>query len=96
MAAEGRTVNMPRRGGPPMRGMPKKKVKKGTVKRLIKLITRNNKLRLSVVVCCIVITAVASVSSSMFLKTLINDYILPLTQSPSPNFSSGESNEACV
>ena len=67
---------MPR--GQNFRGVPKQKVKKGTVKRLLREITHGNLLRLSLVVLCIGVTAAASVSASLFLKSLINDYILPL------------------
>ena len=66
------------RGPMNARGMPKKKVKKGTAKRLMKYIVSGNKLRLFVVIICIIITAAANVSSSLFIKTLIGDYIEPL------------------
>ena len=68
------------------RGIPKQKVKKGTVKRLLREITRGNILRLAVVVVCIIITAASSVASSLFLKPLINDYILPLVKEHTGNF----------
>ena len=68
------------------RGIPKQKVKKGTVKRLLREIMRGNILRLAVVVACIIITAGSSVASSLFLKPLINDYILPLVKEHTGNF----------
>ena len=68
------------------RGIPKQKVKKGTVKRLLREIMRGNILRLAVVVVCIIITAGSSVSASLFLKPLINDYILPLVKEHTGNF----------
>ncbi len=74
------------RGQMNARGMPKQKVKKGTVKRLLGYILRGNKLKLLTVIICIVINAAASVSSSLFLKTLIGDYIEPLLKTASPNF----------
>ena len=75
---------MPR--GQNFRGVPKQKVKKGTVKRLLREITHGNLLRLSLVVLCIGVTAAASVSASLFLKSLINDYILPLVQRQTGDF----------
>lgn len=77
----------PGRNNIPARGMPKKKIKKGTFKRLLSIITKGNKLRLLLVVCCIGISAAASVTSSMFIKTLINDYITPLVQTQNPDWS---------
>lgn len=83
--AQGQTRQMPPPRGN-FRGIPKQKVKKGTVKRLLREIMRGNILRLAVVVVCIVITAGSSVSASLFLKPLINDYILPLVKEHTGNF----------
>ncbi|MCM1365153.1 MAG: ABC transporter ATP-binding protein/permease [Faecalibacterium sp.] len=58
-------------GKMPARGMPKQKVKKGTSKRLFKYIAYKNKLKLFVVIICIAVSAIASVSSSLFIKTVI-------------------------
>ena len=74
------------RGPMNARGMPKKKVKKGTAKRLMKYIVSGNKLKLFVVIICIIITAAANVSSSLFIKTLIGDYIEPLLKAQTKNF----------
>ncbi len=82
--AQGQRQMPPPRGN--FRGIPKQKVKKGTVKRLLREITQGNVARLVVVVVCIMITAASSVSASLFLKTLINDYILPLVQQKTGDF----------
>ena len=82
--AQGQRQMPPPRGN--FRGIPKQKVKKGTVKRLLREITQGNVARLAVVVVCIMITAASSVSASLFLKTLINDYILPLVQQRTGDF----------
>lgn len=74
------------RGQMNARGMPKKKVKKGTFKRLMSYIFKGNKLKLLIVVVCIAVSAAASVSSSLFIKTLIGDYIEPLLKTASPDF----------
>ncbi len=63
-------MNMPRgRGG--MRGGPRGKAKKGTLKRLLKFLFKTNGKLLSVVFVCLIISAVVSVSSSIFLENLI-------------------------
>ncbi|MCI7335061.1 MAG: ABC transporter ATP-binding protein, partial [Oscillospiraceae bacterium] len=74
------------RGHMNARGLPKKKVKKGTVKRLMGYIVKGNRLKLLAVVVCIIITAAASVSSSLFIKTLIGDYIEPLLRAETKDF----------
>lgn len=87
MAGE-RTARIPAgpRGHMNARGIPKKKVKKGTVKRLLSYIVNGNRLKLLTVVVCIIINALASVSASLFIKELIGDYIEPLLKSASPDF----------
>ncbi len=45
------------------------------------------KFRFLLVIACIVLMAVASVSSSLFLGTLIDDYITPLLGAANPDFS---------
>lgn len=58
-----------------------------TVKRLLAYIGKGYKLRFILVLVCIIINACASVASSLFLQTLIDDYITPLLSSPSPIFA---------
>jgi len=72
-------------GAAPARGMPKQKVKKGTFKRLMKYITYKNKLKLFAVILCIGISAAANVSSSLFIKTVIN-YIEGMISSGNPDW----------
>ena len=59
---------------------------KATAARLLAYVGRY-RLKLIAVVASIVLNAVASVLSSMFLKTLIDDYITPLLIQAVPNFS---------
>ena len=73
-------------GGVPARGMPKKKVKKGTFTRLLKIIAKKNKLRLLTVMLCIGASAAASVVSSTFIETLINDHIVPMVTTGVPDW----------
>ena len=61
---------MPRtKGG--MHGKPRQKAKKGTMGRLLKFLFKTNGKLLSVVFICLLISAVVSVSSSIFLENLI-------------------------
>lgn len=62
------------------------KVNGKTVKRLLSYLKPYTP-HLIVVVVCILITAAASVSSSLFLQTLIDDYILPLVGTANPDYS---------
>ncbi len=57
-----------------------------TLKRLIKQITGPYKLRFVIVLICIVISAIAGVAGSLFLQTLIDDYITPLLVAANPQF----------
>lgn len=64
--------------GPMARGIPKQKLKKGTIPRMLKMIVKGNVIKLVAVVSCIIIASVASVYSSMFIRTLIDDFITPM------------------
>lgn len=57
-----------------------------TIKRLLKYISEGYKMRFAFAMLCIVITALVSVASAMFLQTLIDDYIAPLLLSDAPVF----------
>lgn len=71
----------------PNMGKPKLKSSGETIKRLLKYVANGKKGLLTVVFVCIVISAVVGVLSSLFLKTLIDDYITPLLLEPSPVFT---------
>ena len=59
---------------------------KGTVKRLLKIITERYKKHLVLVFVCIVISSVVSVSAPLFSKKIIDDYIVPLLGTENPVF----------
>lgn len=63
------------------------KNKKKTAKRLLKYITKSYKKHLILVIICIILSSVASVAGSMFLGTLIDEYISPLLLEPNPVFT---------
>ena len=57
-----------------------------TVKRLMTYFAKY-KFRFTLVLACIVISAVASVAGSLFIKVLIDQYISPMLLSPEPSFA---------
>jgi len=61
--------------------------KKGVIGRLLKYLFREYKLRVFVVMACILVSVLANVSASLFLGTLIDDYIAPLLLQSSPEFT---------
>ncbi len=63
-----------------------KKVSKGTVMRLMSYVAKY-KLKFSFVLVSILISAAAGVIGSMFLKIVIDDYIVPLLLDTNPDFS---------
>ena len=76
-----------RRGpGPrgPRFGGPRGKMDKGTALRLAKMVLKPYWYILLIVLVCIVVSAQASVRASLFLKTLIDDYITPLASQQHP------------
>ena len=63
------------------------KNKKKTVKRLLGYITKGYKKQLVLVIICIILSSIAGVAGSLFLKTLIDDYITPLLSMENPVFT---------
>ncbi|MBC8536261.1 ABC transporter ATP-binding protein [Feifania hominis] len=59
----------------------------GTIGRLLGYIFRGYPLRFAVVLLCILASSIATVASSLFLKTLVDDYIAPLLLTASPVFT---------
>ena len=78
-------------GGPGNRGPrgPRPKVKDPgkLFMRLIRYIFKNYAIQCITVVICIFITVLASVQGTLFMQTLIDDYIIPLTKQANPDFS---------
>ena len=67
--------------------MNKQKVRKGTVKRLLKYVTKNYKKLFIIVLICIIISSIANSAGSLFLQKLIDDYIIPLLGVENPVFT---------
>ncbi len=72
---------MPMGGKPPMHHF-----KKGTVKRLLKYMAAYRAKMIFVVV-CIVISAATGAASSLFMKSIIDDYIMPLVGQSNPDMT---------
>ncbi|MBQ8171850.1 MAG: ABC transporter ATP-binding protein [Oscillospiraceae bacterium] len=72
--------NAPAGKRPPM------KIEKGVLKRLIGYM-KPYRAKVIFVAICIVISSVAGVASSLFIKTLIDDHILPMVGVTDPDFS---------
>ena len=67
-------------------GIKKKPIKKGTIKRLFKYIFKH-KVKILIVVACIIISSASEVYGQLFLKTLIDNYITPLVNSVDKDFA---------
>lgn len=61
-----------------------KHVNKNALSRLLKIIFSDHRGALIVVMVCILITVFTNVANSMFLSTLIDDYITPMLASGQP------------
>ncbi len=68
-------------------GTMKPKDQKATIKRLMPYLFKKYKYHLLFVVFCIFLSAFAGVRGSLFLKTVIDDYIVPLTKSQDPVYT---------
>lgn len=55
--------------------------------RLLRYILKNYAVHCALVVICIFITVLASVQGTLFMQTLIDEYILPLMKQENPDFS---------
>ena len=67
--------------------MHKQEIRKGTIKRLLGYITNKYKKQFIFVFICIIISSVASIAGSLFLQTLIDEYITPLLGVSDPVFT---------
>ncbi len=76
----------PPKGAAPQGGRPPMKIDMGVIKRVL-VYMKPYRLHLAVVMVSVVVSAVAGVASSLFIKTLIDDYILPLIGVQNPDFS---------
>jgi len=60
---------------------------KKTVKRLLSYLSHGYKLKFSIVVLCVIVSAITTVISSLFIKNVINDFIEPMLKTNTGDFS---------
>ena len=68
--------------------MPKGEVKRATLLRMFSFVWHHYKWQMLIVLVCVFVASLTSLVSSLFTKTLIDDYIVPLTQMASPEYAS--------
>lgn len=59
-----------------------------TLLRLLRYVLTNYKGFILISLACIVVTSLTSLASTLFTRTLIDDYIIPLTQATNPEYAS--------
>lgn len=69
------------------KGNMKPKTDKKTIKRLMSYVTGQYKIQFILVFACIIISSLVSVSGSLFLQVIIDDYIMPLIGVQNPVFT---------
>ena len=84
-----RQPNFHPRGERPQAGFQKiDKEKRAILWRLTKYVLRQYKYAILLVLVCIVITSFTTLASTLFTRTLIDDYIVPLTRMNDPQYKS--------
>ena len=68
--------------------MPKGEVKRDVLLRMTAFVWRHYKWQMLLVLACILVSSLTSLASSLFTRTLIDDYIEPLTQVDNPEYAS--------
>lgn len=63
------------------------KEQRGVLWRLVRLVLKHYRLSLLAVVVCIIVSSATTLTSTLFTRTLIDGYIVPLTQSALPDYS---------
>ncbi len=88
MAAQDRPVKGPMGGRPPrgVRG-PKVENPKKEFLRIIRYVAKYYAVQMVLVAICIVVSVLANVQGTMFIQTLIDQYIKPMIGSSNPDFS---------
>ena len=78
---------MPAPGKNKTQPLPKVKNPGKTFKRLLSLVFKKYRVRLPVVFVCIIVSVFANVQGTLFIKSLIDDYIVPMLGHPDPDFT---------
>ena len=64
--------------------------KRATITRMLAFVVGHYRWAIAVVLLCVFVASLTSLVSSLFTKTLIDDYIVPLTQADNPQYQSLE------
>ena len=64
------------------------KEQRAVLLRLMSIVWKGYKWFILIVLGCILVSSVTSLASTLFTKTLIDDYVIPLTQADNPNYNS--------
>lgn len=75
------------RGPKGMKGGPKSKNPMKTLKRLLDFIMKRYKFRYLLVLVCIAVSSIVQVMGTMFMKSLIDDYIMPMLDGRMSSFT---------
>ena len=67
--------------------MPKGEVKRDVLLRMLRFVWQHFRWQLLIVLACVVVSSLTSLVSSLFTRTLIDDYIVPLTQANNPEYA---------
>lgn len=84
---QGNVLKGPGHAGGRMTGMDQKSLLPA-MKRVLKYMLKNYKFSFVMVVVCIIGAALATLRGTLFMQSLIDDYIVPLTQAETADFSS--------
>ena len=80
-------MRVPGQGRGPGFTPPAGKLKLSTVARLFGLILQKNKWRIAIVLLCILVSTLATLASTLFTKTLLDDYVVPMIGQAAPDYS---------
>ncbi|MBQ8825852.1 MAG: ABC transporter ATP-binding protein [Oscillospiraceae bacterium] len=73
--------------GPAGRMGPRPEFKPDVLKRVLKYIFKDYAVHFVIVIICIIITAFSTLNGMLFMQSLIDDYIIPMTKVENPDFA---------
>ena len=73
--------------GPAGRMGPRPEFKPDVLKRVLKYIFKDYAVHFVIVIICIIITAFSTLNGMLFMQSLIDDYIIPMTKMDDPDFA---------
>lgn len=79
--------NAPPPKGPAARMGPRPEFKPEVLKRVLKYVFKDYGIHFAIVIICIIITAFSTLNGMLFMQSLIDDYIVPMTKTDNPDFA---------